>query len=64
MRRDKAFGRVSAKAVSCALGAASALTSVGCDEPLKRVDLIADLRVLGARVEVEGEPGARIAGSW
>jgi len=43
------------------MGAASvvamALFLAGCDEPLTRVDLIADTRVLGARVEVMGEPG-------
>jgi hypothetical protein len=34
-----------------------ALGAVACDDPLTRVDLIANLRVLGARVEVEGDPG-------
>jgi hypothetical protein len=29
----------------------------GCDDPLKSVELIAEPRVLGARVEVMGEPG-------
>lgn len=28
-----------------------------CDDPLKSVELVAEPRVLGARVEVEGEPG-------
>ncbi len=43
----------------CASGAlllSLALASSGCDDALVRVDLIANLRVLGARVEVEGEP--------
>src|SRR6187431_1822121 len=34
-----------------------ALSSVACDDALTRVDLMANLRVLGARVEVDGEPG-------
>jgi hypothetical protein len=34
-----------------------ALGAAACDDPLTRVDLIANLRVLGARVEVEGDPG-------
>jgi hypothetical protein len=29
----------------------------GCDDPLKSVELVAEPRVLGARVEVEGDPG-------
>jgi hypothetical protein len=29
----------------------------GCDEPLKTVELVAEPRVLGARVEVQGDPG-------
>jgi hypothetical protein len=32
------------------------LLLAACDEPLTRVDLVADMRVLGARVEVGGEP--------
>jgi hypothetical protein len=39
-----------------AFGAAAVLSSSGCDDPLTRVDLVANARVLGARVEVEGEP--------
>ncbi len=35
---------------------ACCLLAVGCDDPLKRVDLVTTARVLGARVEVEGEP--------
>src|SRR5262245_14254218 len=35
---------------------ALALGSVACDDALVRVDLIANLRVLGARVETAGEP--------
>lgn len=35
---------------------AAALWLLGCDEPLKTVELIDEPRVLGARVEVEGEP--------
>jgi hypothetical protein len=35
---------------------ALALASVACDDALVRVDLIANLRVLGARVETAGEP--------
>lgn len=31
--------------------------SLGCDEPLKSVELIAEPRVLGGRVEVDGDPG-------
>src|SRR5262245_31510095 len=42
--------------VSCALAALVALASSGCDDALTRVDLVANLRVLGARVEVEGAP--------
>jgi hypothetical protein len=30
--------------------------TVGCDDPLTRVDLVVNVRVLGARVEVEGDP--------
>ncbi|HEY6079006.1 MAG TPA: hypothetical protein VIW29_09400 [Polyangiaceae bacterium] len=37
-------------------GVGLALLLVGCDEPLKTVELIDEPRVLGARVEVEGEP--------
>jgi hypothetical protein len=36
--------------------AAIAAVIAGCDDPLKRVDLVTDARVLGARVEVQGEP--------
>jgi hypothetical protein len=36
--------------------AALALVFSGCDDPLKRVDLVTEARVLGARVEVLGEP--------
>jgi hypothetical protein len=32
-------------------------TLLGCDEPLKSVELIAEPRVLGGRVEVDGDPG-------
>lgn len=35
---------------------ASAALALGCDEPLKAVELIAETRVLGARVEVAGAP--------
>src|SRR5262245_39517615 len=35
---------------------ALALSNVACDDALVRVDLIANLRVLGARVETAGEP--------
>jgi hypothetical protein len=35
---------------------ALALANVACDDALVRVDLIANLRVLGARVETAGEP--------
>lgn len=31
--------------------------ALGCDDPLKPVDLVAEPRVLGGRVEVDGEPG-------
>lgn len=31
--------------------------ALGCDEPLKPVELIAEPRVLGGRVEVDGDPG-------
>jgi hypothetical protein len=31
--------------------------ALGCDEPLKSVELIAEPRVLGGRVEVDGDPG-------
>jgi hypothetical protein len=37
------------------LAGAAYLTSA-CDDPLKRAELVEDLRVLGARVEVEGDP--------
>jgi hypothetical protein len=37
------------------LAGAAHLTSA-CDDPLKRAELVEDLRVLGARVEVEGDP--------
>jgi hypothetical protein len=37
-------------------GACAALLSVGCDTPLKTESLIQDTRVLGARVEVAGDP--------
>jgi hypothetical protein len=30
---------------------------LGCDDPLKSVELVSEPRVLGARVEVEGDPG-------
>src|SRR5690349_5215120 len=30
--------------------------SLGCDDPLKSVELIAEPRVLGGRVEVDGDP--------
>jgi hypothetical protein len=33
-----------------------ALSLAACDEPLKSVELVAEPRVLGARVEVEGDP--------
>jgi len=37
-------------------GVGLALLLVACDDPLKTVELIDEPRVLGARVEVEGEP--------
>ncbi len=36
---------------------AGLLALCGCDEPLQQVELVAGVRVLGARVEVQGEPG-------
>lgn len=39
-----------------ALCAAWGLLAIACDDPLKEVDVIEETRVLGARVEVEGEP--------
>src|SRR5688572_1473182 len=48
-------GRVSRVAVSV-LASIVGLANFGCDDPLKRVDLVADTRVLGARVEVQGAP--------
>jgi len=33
------------------------LVSLGCDDPLESVELIDELRVLGGRVEVTGDPG-------
>jgi len=36
---------------------AMGLALLGCDDPLKTVELVEELRVLGARVEVQGEPG-------
>lgn len=50
------FSNVPGRAVLGALGAAAVFANLGCDDPLTRVDLIANTRVLGARVEVEGEP--------
>jgi hypothetical protein len=41
---------------SGALCAALGLSAVACGDPLKEVDAIEGTRVLGARVEVEGEP--------
>lgn len=38
-------------------GLALGLVLLGCDDPLKSVELIAEPRVLGARVEVEGDAG-------
>jgi hypothetical protein len=38
------------------LGFMLGLWLLGCDDPLKTVELVAEPRVLGARVEVEGEP--------
>jgi len=35
----------------------SAALSSACDDPLKPLELVEDLRVLGARAEVEGDPG-------
>jgi hypothetical protein len=45
-----------ARGAGCASMAAITLVASGCDDPLKRVDLVTDARVLGARVEVQGEP--------
>jgi hypothetical protein len=42
---------------SGALAAALGLAAIACGDPVKEVDVIAETRVLGARVEVEGEPG-------
>jgi hypothetical protein len=39
-----------------AYGALLLLALSGCDDPLKPVDIIAEPRVLGARVEVDGDP--------
>jgi hypothetical protein len=39
--------------VSCLVG----WCLLGCDEPLKAVELVSEPRVLGARVEVAGDPG-------
>jgi len=50
------FSNVPGRAVLGALGAAAVFANLGCDDPLTRVDLVANVRVLGARVEVEGEP--------
>jgi hypothetical protein len=50
---SKGFGR---RAASCVLLSALALASTACDDALVRVDVIANLRVLGARVETAGEP--------
>jgi hypothetical protein len=44
------------KVASCALVTTFALLGTACDDALTRVDLVANLRVLGARVEVEGDP--------
>ncbi len=41
---------------SGALCAALGLSAIACGDPVKEVDVIAETRVLGARVEVEGEP--------
>jgi hypothetical protein len=50
------FSIVRASAVLRAFGAVAVLSNAGCDDPLTRVDLVANVRVLGGRVEVEGEP--------
>jgi hypothetical protein len=56
MRMNSTFaGRISRVAV-CALTSSIGSASFGCDDPLKRVDLVAEMRVLGARVEVQGAP--------
>ena len=34
-----------------------ALSLLGCEDPLKSVELVAEPRLLGARVEVDGDPG-------
>jgi hypothetical protein len=39
------------------LACCSGWLSLGCDEPLKPVELVAEPRVLGGRVEVDGDPG-------
>lgn len=39
------------------LGCVTAACLLGCDEPLRAVELVSDARLLGARVEVRGEPG-------
>ena len=52
-----ASNRLGTSVASFAVPALLALASTGCDDALTRVDLVANLRVLGARVEVDGEPG-------
>jgi hypothetical protein len=49
--------RSASNAVSPVVPLLLALAGMGCDDALTRVDLVANLRVLGARVEVDGEPG-------
>ena len=51
-----ASNRLGTSAVSFVLPTLLALASAGCDDALTRVDLVANLRVLAARVEVDGEP--------
>lgn len=44
------------KIVRCLCLLASSTVSAACDDPLKPLELVQDLRVLAARVEVDGEP--------
>lgn len=53
----RASNRFASNVASTLVPFAFLLASAGCDDALTRVDLVANLRVLGARVEVEGEPG-------
>lgn len=47
---------MNARASTCLALLGAAFLSLGCDDSLKRVSLIEETRVLGARTEVEGDP--------